>query len=118
MALLRAARSGTENFTNEVIRELDTPVKPAGTGIAVVKGSPAPTRAVITRSTASPELLTDPERARVWDRVEDYLPEADNIETDREADDIIVMRHAGPEGYLGMPGSPGWHCSKNCWRVG
>ena len=118
MALLRAARSGTENFTNEVIRELDTPVKPAGTGIAVVEGSPAPTGAVITQSTASPELLTHRGRSRVWDRVEDYLPEADNLETDREADDIIVMRHAEPKGYPGMPGSPGWHRSKSCRRVG
>ena len=95
--------AGNETFNNEVIRELDNPVKPAGTGIAVLKGSLAPSGAVIKQSTASPGLLTHRGRARVWDRVEDYLREADNLDTDIEEEDIIVIRHAGPKGYPGMP---------------
>ena len=92
-----------ECFDNEVIRTVDTPVKPVGSAIAVLRGSLAPNGAVIKQSAASPDLLVHTGRARVWDRVEDYLLEADDPATTIEATDVIVIRYSGPKGYPGMP---------------
>lgn len=95
--------TGTEVYDPEVIRTMDTPVKPAGSGVAVLKGTLAPNGAVVKQSAASPELSVHRGRARVWDRVEDYLAEADRTDCDIEPDDVIVIRYAGPRGYPGMP---------------
>ena len=78
-------------------------MKPAGTGIAVLRGSLAPNGAVIKQSAASPELMVHRGRARVWDRVEDYLVAADAPGCDIEPSDVIVIRYSGPRGYPGMP---------------
>ncbi|SHF54829.1 dihydroxyacid dehydratase [Jatrophihabitans endophyticus] len=110
----RAARTVTgrtlgENYAaaqchdREVIRTFDDPVKPPGSHIAVLRGSLAPAGAVIKQSAAAPELMRHRGRARVWDRVEDYLAEADRPDCDIAADDVIVVRNAGPRGYPGMP---------------
>ena len=61
---------------------LDAPVKPAGTHIAVLFGSLAPDGAVIKQSAAAPELMQHRGRARVWDRVEDYLRAAERDDCD------------------------------------
>jgi dihydroxy-acid dehydratase len=95
--------AGAECFNDQVIRTVDAPLKPAGTGIAVLRGSLAPNGAVIKQSTASPELMVHRGRARVWDRVEDYLAAADVPGCDIEPSDVIVIRYAGPRGYPGMP---------------
>lgn len=100
---LRENYAGGEVFDDEVIRPLDNPVKPAGNGIAVLRGNLAPKGAVIKSSAASPELAVHTGRARVWDRLEDYLAEADRDDCDIEPDDVLVIRYAGPKGYPGMP---------------
>jgi dihydroxy-acid dehydratase len=82
---------------------MDNPVKPAGSGIAVLTGNLAPSGAVIKQSAASPEFLQHRGRAVVFDRLEDYLAVADDDDVDIEADDVIVIRYAGPRGYPGMP---------------
>jgi dihydroxy-acid dehydratase len=92
-----------EVFDDAVIRPIDEPLKPAGSHIAVLRGNLAPNGAVIKQSAASPELLQHRGRARVWDRVEDYLAVADEPDCDIRADDVIVIRYAGPRGYPGMP---------------
>lgn len=94
---------GAECFNREVIRTVAEPLKPAGSHIAVLRGNLAPDGAVIKQSAASDELLRHRGRARVWDRVEDYLAEADRPDCDIRSDDIIVIRYAGPRGYPGMP---------------
>ncbi|WP_375389270.1 IlvD/Edd family dehydratase [uncultured Amnibacterium sp.] len=94
---------GAECFDDRVIRRLDDPVKPAGSGIAVLRGSLAPDGAVIKQSAASPQLLVHEGRARVWDRVEDYLEAADDETADFLPSDVIVIRQSGPRGYPGMP---------------
>jgi len=95
--------AGTECFNREVIRASDNPLRPPGSHIAVLRGSLAPNGAVIKQAAASPELLHHRGRARVWDRVEDYLAAADAPDCDIEADDVIVIRYSGPRGYPGMP---------------
>ena len=94
---------GAECFDDDVIRTVDAPLKPAGSGIAVLRGSLAPRGAVIKQSAASPDLLVHTGRARVWDRVEEYLAEADDPANTIEVDDVIVIRYSGPKGYPGMP---------------
>jgi dihydroxy-acid dehydratase len=95
--------AGTECFDDEVIRPLDNPVKPVGSHIAVLHGNLAPSGAVIKQSAAAPELMRHRGRARVWDRVEDYLDYADRDDCDIDPSDVIVIRYAGPRGYPGMP---------------
>ena len=94
---------GAECFNREVIRTVGQPLKPAGSHIAVLRGNLAPDGALIKQSAASPQFLRHRGRARVWDRVEDYLTEADDPNCDIQADDVIVIRYAGPRGYPGMP---------------
>ncbi len=95
--------AGSECFNAEVIRPLTDPVKPAGSGIAVLTGNLAPRGAVIKQSAASPHLLRHTGRAVVFDRLEDYLAVADDEDLDVTADDVLVIRYAGPRGYPGMP---------------
>ena len=95
--------AGEQCWNDEVIRSLDNPVKPAGSHIAVLRGNLAPAGAVIKQSAATPDLLRHRGRARVWDRVEDYLAEAERDDCDITADDVLVIRYAGPRGYPGMP---------------
>ena len=94
---------GAECFNRDVIRAIDNPLKPAGSQIAVLHGNLAPNGAVIKQAAASPELMQHVGRARVWDRVEDYLVEADDPDCDIDPYDIIVIRYSGPRGYPGMP---------------
>jgi len=100
---LGAVNAGAPCHDREVIRPLDAPLKPAGSGIAVLRGNLAPDGAVIKVSAAAPELMRHRGRARVWDRVEDYLAAADDPATDILADDVVVIRYSGPRGYPGMP---------------
>ena len=80
--------ASAECFDDEVIRTFDNPVKPVGSHIAVLHGNLAPHGAVIKQSAAAPELMRHRGRARVWDRVEDYLAEADRDDCDLEPDDV------------------------------
>jgi dihydroxy-acid dehydratase len=92
-----------ECFDRDVIRPLDNPVKPAGSGIAVLRGNLAPNGAVIKQSAATPELMKHRGRALVWDDLQDYLKDADDPELDVEPGDVLIVRNAGPRGYPGMP---------------
>ncbi|QKW17769.1 dihydroxy-acid dehydratase [Kitasatospora sp. NA04385] len=92
-----------ECFDREVIRPLDNPVKPAGSGIAVLYGNLAPDGAVLKQSAASPALLRHRGRALVWDSLQDYLADADDPGLDVRPEDVLVVRNAGPRGYPGMP---------------
>ncbi len=100
---IRENYAGGECFNSEVIRTMANPVKPVGSGIAVLTGNLAPSGAVIKQSAASPELLRHTGRAVVFDRLEDYLAVADDDDVDIKADDVLVIRYAGPRGYPGMP---------------
>lgn len=95
--------AGAVCHDREVIRALDNPVKPAGNGIAVLRGNLAPRGAVIKQSAALPALMQHRGRALVWDSLPDYLRDADDPAMDVSADDILVVRNVGPQGYPGMP---------------
>src|SRR5213078_1541126 len=71
--------------------------------MAVLHGNLAPRGAVIKHSAASPRLLQHTGRAVVFESVEDMTLRVDDPELDVTADDVLVLRNAGPKGAPGMP---------------
>lgn len=86
----------------QVIYSFAAPLKAQG-AMAVLQGNLAPLGAVIKQSAASPELMTHTGRAVVFDSVEDLTNRIDDPDLDVTADDILVLRNAGPKGAPGMP---------------
>jgi dihydroxy-acid dehydratase len=85
-----------------VIRSAADPIKPIG-AMAVLRGNLAPRGAVIKHSAATPALLQHTGRAIVFDSVPDLINRIDDPDLDVNADDILVLRNAGPKGAPGMP---------------
>ena len=86
----------------EVVRSTGNPIYPSG-GIAVLRGNLAPGGAVIKHSSATPALLKHTGRAVVFDSLEDLAARIDAPDLDVTADDVLVLRNAGPKGAPGMP---------------
>jgi dihydroxy-acid dehydratase len=86
----------------EVIRTRTNPIKAMGS-MAVLHGNLAPRGAVIKQSAASPQLMTHKGRAVVFDSVQDMAERIDDPALDVKADDVLVLRNAGPVGAPGMP---------------
>jgi len=95
--------AGATCWDREVIRTVSEPFQRPGTGTAVLRGNLCPDGAVIKQSAASPELMKHRGRALVFDSPEAYHAVCDQDDFDAEADDVIVVRYAGPKGYPGMP---------------
>jgi dihydroxy-acid dehydratase len=95
--------AGAPCWNREVIRTLDHPLQPPGSGTAVLRGNLCPQGAVIKQSAASPSLLRHRGRALVFDSPEAYHAVADDPSLDVTAEDVLVIRGAGPRGYPGMP---------------
>jgi dihydroxy-acid dehydratase len=85
----------------DVIRPLDSPLQPPGTGTAVLRGNLAPDGAVIKQSAASGHLLRHRGPALVFDSPESYHAVVDELDIDE--DTVLVIRYCGPRGYPGMP---------------
>jgi dihydroxy-acid dehydratase len=102
-ATLRDVVSAAEDVPGQdAIRRRDNPIKPEG-AMAVLHGNLAPRGAVIKHSAASPRLLRHTGRAVVFDSVEDMTLRVDDPALDVNADDVLVLRNAGPKGAPGMP---------------
>ena len=102
-ASLRDIVAGAEDVPGQdVIRDRDSPIKPEG-AMAVLSGNLAPRGAVIKHSAASPHLLRHTGRAVVFDSLEDMAQRIDDPALDCSADDVLVLRNAGPKGAPGMP---------------
>ena len=71
--------------------------------MAVLHGNLAPRSAVIKHSAASPNLMRHTGRAIVFDSIEDMAARIDLPDLDVNADDVLVLRNAGPKGAPGMP---------------
>jgi dihydroxy-acid dehydratase len=84
------------------IRRRANPVYAKG-GLRVLRGNLAPGGALIKESAATPALLRHEGRAVVFESVEDVVNRIDDPALDIRADDVIVMRNAGPKGHPGMP---------------
>ncbi|MEU7942211.1 IlvD/Edd family dehydratase [Microbispora bryophytorum] len=95
--------SGVQCWNREVIGTMEKPFQAAGSGTVVLRGSLAPSGAVLKVSAASPHLLQHTGPALVFDRIEDYVAAADDPDMDVTADTVIVVQNAGPRGYPGFP---------------
>jgi dihydroxy-acid dehydratase len=107
-AMTVTGRSLGENIASarvldrSVIAPLDAPLAPSG-GIAVVRGSLAPTGAILKRSAASPHLLRHRGRAVVFDDMDELAARVDDPDLAVDRDSVLVLRNAGPKGGPGMP---------------
>jgi len=90
-------------WNREVIRSVEEPLQPPGSGLAVLRGNLCPDGAVVKQSAASPHLLRHRGLALVFDRIEEYnaVRESEDLPVDEST--VLVLRNAGPKGYPGMP---------------
>ncbi len=93
---------GEEIPGQDVIRSLASPHAAEG-AMAILYGNLAPDSAVIKQSAASPHLMRHTGRAVVFDSIEDLTRSIDSPDLDVRADDVLVLRNAGPKGAPGMP---------------
>ncbi|HKI99970.1 MAG TPA: IlvD/Edd family dehydratase [bacterium] len=97
-----------EPFTHpdwqDVIYPASAPLQEKG-GMVILRGNLAPDGAVIKRSAANPELMQHTGRAVVFDSLEDLSARIDDPALDVTAEDVLVLRNAGPIGAPGMPES-------------
>jgi dihydroxy-acid dehydratase len=77
------------------------PIKREG-GLAVLHGNLAPRGASSSIPPRRP-LLQHTGRAVVFESVEDMTNRVDDPDLDVNADDVLVLRNAGPKGAPGMP---------------
>ncbi|MGW1347097.1 dihydroxy-acid dehydratase [Kribbella sp. NPDC002412] len=85
----------------DVVRPLDAPSREKG-GLVWLRGSLAPSGALIKRSAADPALFETTGRAVVFSSLEDLAARVDDPDLDVEASDVLVLQNAGPLG-AGMP---------------
>jgi L-arabonate dehydrase len=95
--------ANAECFDREVIRTVDEPFQPAGSGTAVLRGNLCPDGAVLKQSAATASLLVHRGEALVFDTIEEYLAAADDDDMPVTPDSVLVVRNAGPRGYPGFP---------------
>ncbi|MEN9416444.1 MAG: dihydroxy-acid dehydratase IlvD [Pseudomonadota bacterium] len=92
---------GAEVHDDDVIRPLSRPIYAEG-ALAVLRGNLAPDGVVMKPSAAAPHLLRHTGRALVFDDYPSLKAAVEDPELDVTAEDILVLRHAGPKG-AGMP---------------
>jgi dihydroxy-acid dehydratase len=88
----------------DVIFPAAAPLQEKG-GMVILRGNLAPDGAVLKRSAASPALMQHTGRAVVFDSLDDLSARIDDPALDVQADDVLVLRNAGPIGAPGMPES-------------
>ena len=85
-----------------VIRSREHPIHVGG-GLVVLRGSLVPDGALLKVSAATPALLRHEGRAVVFDGIADMAARIDDEALEVTADDVLVLRNAGPKGAPGMP---------------
>ncbi len=96
---IEAARPG---WPQDIVRPIDDPLFREG-GLAVLRGNLAPGGAIIKQSGASADLAVHTGRAVVFDSLADLAARVDDPDLEVSADDVLVLRNAGPRGAPGMP---------------
>jgi dihydroxy-acid dehydratase len=93
----------------KVIREFSEPISENG-GLIALKGNLAPQGAIFKRAAATQALFQHEGRAVVFDNLEDLANRIDDPALDVTANDILVLKNAGPKaasmpeaGYLPIP---------------
>ena len=94
--------AAAEALDRDVVATLDAPLGPPG-AISVVRGSLAPSGALVKRSAASPHLLRHRGAALVFEDVYDVAARIDDPALDVTPETVLVLRNSGPKGGPGMP---------------
>jgi dihydroxy-acid dehydratase len=89
-------------WDQKVVRKFKDPVF-AGGSIAVLRGNLAPGGAIIKQAAMDPKLTRHEGRAVVFESLPDMAERVDDPKLDVKADDILVLKNAGPIGAPGMP---------------
>lgn len=84
-----------------IIRAFDSPVSKQG-GLIALRGNLAPDGAIFKRAAATPDLFETEGRAVVFEGLADMAARVDDPDLDITAEDIMVLKNAGPIG-AGMP---------------
>ena len=90
------------SWPQDVVRPRSNPIHSGGS-IAVLRGNLAPDGAIIKQSAATAALLQHEGRAVVFEGLADLAARLDDPALDVRADDVLVLRNAGPKGAPGMP---------------
>lgn len=85
-----------------IIRSRAAPMRSSG-AMAILYGNIAPGGAVVKTAAASERLMAHSGRAVVFESTEDLAARIDDPDLDVSADDVLVLRNAGPKGAPGMP---------------
>ena len=91
------AASANETARQEVVRKLDSPLKPTG-GLVILKGNLAPEGCVV--KVAGHNMMSFRGPARVFDGEEAAFAGVENGTI--KAGDVVVIRYEGPKGGPGM----------------
>jgi len=93
---------GARVFNDDVIRSREQAMV-ARDGLAVLRGNLAPDGAVIKPPAMEAHLQTHTGRAVVFSDYNDMAARIDDPDLDVDADSVIVLQNAGPQGAPGMP---------------
>ncbi|HYC36195.1 MAG TPA: L-arabinonate dehydratase [Usitatibacter sp.] len=94
--------AGARVWNDDVIRAPDNPLVERD-GLAVLKGNLAPQGAVIKPPAMEARLQKHVGRAVVFESYDDMAKRIDDPALEIEADSVIVLQNAGPQGAPGMP---------------
>ena len=89
-------------FNDDVIRSIDNAMVKSD-GLAILKGNLAPDGAVIKPLAAESHLLKHTGKAVVFKNYDDLSARIDLPSLDIDANSVIVLQNAGPQGAPGMP---------------
>ncbi len=94
--------AGATVYNDDVIRSRDKALLESG-GLAVLRGNLAPDGAVIKPSAMEQKFRRHTGRAVVFKDYNDLAARIDEPDLDIDADSVIVLQSAGPQGAPGMP---------------
>jgi len=90
------------SYAQSVVRPFKDPIFREG-GIAFLRGNLAPDGAIIKQSAMDPKFMRHEGRAVVFESLEDLANRIDDPRLAVAADDVLVLKRAGPKGAPGMP---------------
>jgi len=94
--------ANAEVYNPRVIRRLEDPVFSSG-GLVILRGNLAPDGAVIKAAAATASLVKHAGPAIVFDNYNELNARIDDPALEVDANSVLVLRNAGPQGAPGMP---------------
>jgi dihydroxy-acid dehydratase len=85
-----------------IIKSVSDPVRENG-GLVALFGNLAPRGAILKRSAADPKLFEGEGKAVVFESLEELADRIDDPALEVEANDFLVLKHAGPTSDAAMP---------------